>query len=222
MMKLTWLRPGLIAIFLASAARAAPPPATKDPMAGMSPAEIAEGAEVARREVPAFVGEPNRKVLGVQPLVPYIYFVDLGGDKRFQVLVVDGHVVKGRSDAAVGKWLEKTHFLEKRDPAAGPRLVAVLNEWGEMPLGFESLALDSPPPIAGAPKPGLSFEAHRASLVLYGQWRKVPKMPKEGERPRLELGPIEQLRATLRIDSKYKLKWTIEQLHGTRWQPFRG
>jgi len=181
---------------------------------------------VVRREGAAAAGRPERKVQKVTPVLPQMMMADFDDGTQATLLVLDGHVVVGKSMATVARYLELLHFPAKH-ALDRDQLIAVLTKWGEVPRGLQPLSQLVPGPQGE--EAALIFDGEGALLTVYGRLRAatMPAQPSGigrghgggsgggGGHP----GEAPFLRIELRIDHERHFKWRTERWDGEKWQP---
>jgi hypothetical protein len=164
---------------------------------------------VVRSEGPAAIGKPSAEVKKIRG-GPFFYALDVGDGEYHRVLVLDGHVVVGRSLEIVGRYLRAIQFLTKQELKAGD-LVSVLTSWGELPNGIQFLdsTLSGPRP---EDKPGLRYGGGGTELILY-----MPEKIGGGG----GLAPKRWFRLVLRVTPDYQLSWHwfVCKPPYTQWEP---
>lgn len=157
---------------------------------------------------------------------PGLITVVVDNGDQYEVLIVDGHVVRERSLSAVGKYLRAIDFLHIRQFDVDT-LCGLLDVWGEPPTGFRFVSASHEFMFNGQ-KGELRFEGDRAVLTVYTRWiRPTPDLFGGG----VSMNPYQTfLRGTLEIALDYALRWRTERIDtplgtevpepGKTWRPF--
>jgi hypothetical protein len=184
----------------------------------ISEADLAAAEQVAKAEgnrglyVPA--GAPP--VASVERwALPFGFNIELTDGSRYQVLVVDGHVVTRRSLGALESYFRRVSLLDRRDFTM-ENVLGLLERWGQAPPGFTYIDPGHRGPHA-EDVPRLEWGKREIVIVVYAPWN-----PPEGP-GRARRAFETTVRATMKIDRTYELRWAVERMDvppGEKWEPF--